>query len=143
MFLTIPGNVKTVEMNEAQRRDLAARVKAKRLAPPYRGNRRAAYTAAMVNSATWTNAENGEPMKERSVVAIVGLLWPETGGDWTLIEPPLGEVDLETLTNVETILAELDRVDLSPEARDYIRRKLREAPTSVPEPEPTERGETA
>lgn len=77
-----------MNMTKGQRKDLARRVEDKRLSD-YGGNRRAAYTDAKVNSATWTKAEKGEVIAERSYVAIIGTLWPETQGDWRRMDPPL------------------------------------------------------
>src|SRR5689334_552348 len=78
-----------MDMTKQQREDLAARIKTVRL-ERFRGNRKAAYTAVGVNSNTWTRAEAGETLAERSLVAIVSALWPETGGDWERMTPPLG-----------------------------------------------------
>jgi hypothetical protein len=106
-----------MEMSKAQRDDLAARVADMRLTQ-YRGNRKAAYTAAGVNSATWTRVEEGLPLKERSCVAIIATLWPETHGDWRRMTPPLGlERDLVT---------EIQESDLSPAAKEFILRTLAE-----------------
>lgn len=44
-----------------------------------------AYTAAGVNSATWTRATSGETIKPHTQRQIVKNLWPETLGDWTQI----------------------------------------------------------
>lgn len=100
-----------MEPTERQREDLAARIRRERIVRF--GTQKGAYVAAGVNSATWTKAEAGKSIAERSLVAIVKLLWPETGGDWHLIEPPLdgGDLDLE---------AEVRNAGLSPAARDHI-----------------------
>lgn len=113
-----------MDLNELQRADLASRVRSVRLSR-YRGNRKAAYTDAEVNSATWERAEKGAPLAERSLVAIVETLWPETAGDWRLLDPPLGgEVD---------VAEEVRRSNLHPKAKNYILRFLDEN-----EPPPTE-----
>jgi hypothetical protein len=77
-----------MEPTPAERTELARRAAHERITR-FGGNRKAAYTEAKVNSNTWTRLENGDPLAERSRVAIVRMLWPETGGDWTKIEPPL------------------------------------------------------
>lgn len=77
-----------MNMTEGQRQDLARRVKDKRVSD-YGGNRRRAYTDAKVNAATWTKVEKGESIAERSYVAIIKTLWPETHGDWQRLDPPL------------------------------------------------------
>jgi hypothetical protein len=74
-----------------QREDLAARVEAIRRSR-YRGSRKAAYTAAEVNSATWTKIESADPtLSPNSLVAILLTLWPESGGDWRKLDPPLSD----------------------------------------------------
>lgn len=106
-----------MEMNQAQRDDLADRVAEARLSR-YRGNRKAAYTDAGVNSATWARVEDGLAVKERSCVAIIATLWPETNGDWRRLDPPLGlEGDLAT---------EVQNSDLSAAAKEAILRTLAE-----------------
>lgn len=84
-----------MEPTQEQRFELARRIEDLRI-EHYGGNRRAAYNAAGVNAATWTKAENGERLAERSLNAIVKLLWPETGGDWRKITPPLAKASLES-----------------------------------------------
>lgn len=108
-----------MDLNESQRSDLAARIERERVVR-FKGNRRAAYNAAGVNAATWTKAENGEPLAERSLVAIVSTLWPETGGDWRLMDPPLGDAGESPLT--PDVLALLEK--LSPSQRERIRAVL-------------------
>lgn len=89
MFLRVPDTMCGMEMSEAQRMDLAARIESKRRSEY--GTRKAAYNAAKVNAATWSKAEAGQPdVAEYSLVAIVKALWPETGGDWRRMDPPLG-----------------------------------------------------
>lgn len=106
-----------MDMTKQQREDLAARIRSVRL-DRYRGNRKAAYTAAGVNSNTWARAEDGETLAERSLVAIVHALWPETGGDWQRLEPPLGGMrDPED---------EVRESNLSPATKDYILRVMAE-----------------
>lgn len=78
-----------MDLTGAQRAELASRIEAARNRR-YRGNKKAAYTAAQVNSETWRRAEAGLSIKPTSLVAIVGTLWPETDGDWRNLDPPLG-----------------------------------------------------
>lgn len=72
-------------MDELERKALGEKVKRVRNAR-YAGSKKAAYTAAGVNAATWDRVEQGLSVKERSLVAIVTALWPETEGDWTRID---------------------------------------------------------
>lgn len=85
MFLGVHDNVYAV--NEDERQKLAERLVAERN-DRFKGSKKAAYTAAGVNSATWDRAEAGQSIKEHSRVAIVRALWPESGGDWTKIPEP-------------------------------------------------------
>lgn len=88
-----------MDMTQAQRDELATRVKNLRI-KRFGGSRKRAYVEAGVNAATWNKAENAESIAERSMVAIVGLLWPETGGDWQQLDPPLdqgGTVSIEEI----------------------------------------------
>ncbi|WP_028637747.1 hypothetical protein [Nocardioides sp. URHA0032] len=111
-----------MDLNESQRRDLAARIERERVRQ-FKGNRRKAYSAAGVNSTTWTKAESpNEPLAERTIIAIVSTLWPETGGDWRLIDPPLKDGGEPLLT--PEVLAELEK--LSPGPREQIRAVLEE-----------------
>lgn len=48
-------------------------------------NKKAVYTKAEVNSATFENALAGQNIKARSLNAIARNLWPETEGDWRKI----------------------------------------------------------
>lgn len=106
-----------MEMSKAQRDDLAARVAEMRLTH-YRGNRKAAYTDAGVNSATWARVEEGLPIKERSCVAIIATLWPETHGDWRRLNPPLG-LDAD-------VIAEVQASNMNPEIKEEVLRRLAE-----------------
>jgi hypothetical protein len=104
-----------MEPNELQRADLAARIRRKRM--EVYGTRRDAYVAAGVNSSTWTRAETGQTLAERSLVAIMKFLWPETGGDWQQLDPPLGgSSDLEN---------EILQSNLKESAKDELLRRLR------------------
>lgn len=115
-----------MDMNEEQRGDFASRIKAVRLRR-FGGSRKAAYTAAGVNSGTWTRAESGLSIAERSVVSIVQALWPESGGDWEALIPPLGPPKL-----VSQIEAEIEASDLSPSTKTFIREIL--ADNTPPDP---------
>lgn len=106
-----------MEPTQGQRADLAARIRRERI--KRYGTQKGAYVAADVNSATWTKAEAGRSIAPRSLVAIVKLLWPETDGDWQLIEPPLSADDLSIEDEVRT-------APLSPAARDRILQLLAE-----------------
>ena len=120
-----------MDMTEAQRKDLAGRVTGKRLSD-YGGNRRRAYNDVGVNSATWTKAEEGVPIAERSYVAIIAGLWPETHGDWRQLDPPLDGDDASDYA------AEVRASNLSAAAKERIIRILAD---EQPPPEPdTERG---
>lgn len=77
-----------MEMTSSERADLAERL-AKMRVERFKGSRKAAYTAAGINSATWARLESGETVKEATVVAVLQAFWPETGGDWRKIVPPL------------------------------------------------------
>jgi hypothetical protein len=70
-----------VELNEVQRRALAAALIDVRTVK-YGGSRKAAYTAAGVNPATWARVESGEPIKEASLTKIAANIFPSTKGNW-------------------------------------------------------------
>lgn len=118
MFLTVPDTIRGMEPNEAQRRDLGDRVTSARI-ERYGGSRKDAYNAAGVNAATWTKVEEGRPLAERSLVAIVKLLWPETGGNWVLIDPPLGG------DSGDLILDEVRDSNLSAPTKEYVTHAVR------------------
>lgn len=79
-------------MNETERAELAALLRGVRTSR-FKGSKKAAYSAAGVNAATWDRAERGESIKEHTQVAIVSALWPDTGGDWTKISEQPDEQD--------------------------------------------------
>lgn len=92
-----------MEMTRGERAALARRIAAARI-ERFKGSRKAAYTAAGINSATWTRLEKGETVKEQTVVAALQTLWPETGGDWRKMDPPLAaSVDLVELVRSSMI----------------------------------------
>lgn len=78
-----------MDLTEEQRDDLARRMERVRISR-YGGSRKAAYSEANVNANTWSSAEAGRPIAERSLIAIVSTLWPDTEGDWRKLVPPLG-----------------------------------------------------
>lgn len=83
-----------MDIEEPERLRLAEQLRTVRLRR-FKGNKKAAYTAAGVNSGTWERAERGEPMREHTRIGIVSALWPETNGDLTRI-PEGGDIDLTT-----------------------------------------------
>lgn len=100
-----------MDLTQEQRDDLAERLERIRISR-YGGNRQAAYTDARVNANTWKSAELGRRIAERSLIAIVRKMWPETDGDWRKLDPPLGgEPDRE---------AEVKSWGLHPEAEAKI-----------------------
>jgi hypothetical protein len=91
-----------MSINDAERADLGERIRTQR--ERLFGTKKAAYQAADVNSATWDKAEAGESVRGDLLRRIVRTLWPETEGDWTLVDQ---EIDPED----PSIIAELvDRV---------------------------------
>lgn len=84
-----------MQMDEDQRLFFGAALTALRTSR-FGGSRKAAYTAAGVNSATWRRAEQGQTLKEHTLATIVGNLFPGTGGDWTRLLHP-GSRDLSVL----------------------------------------------
>jgi hypothetical protein len=82
MFLGVSGSVVSVEMTQRQRQMFATLLTEVRNTR-FKGNRKAAYTAAGVNSETWRRAEAGESIKEHTLTKIVASLFPRTKGDWT------------------------------------------------------------
>lgn len=85
-----------------QRAELGKRIERERLRQFVTA--KTAYTSAGINSATWSKAEKGQTIAERSLIAIVRLLWPETEGDWQLIEPAIedAEVDVAEIVKAST-----------------------------------------
>jgi hypothetical protein len=70
-----------VQMTPPQRRAFGALLVSVRN-DRFKGSRKAAYTAAGVNSTTWARAEEGESIKEHTISKIVSSLFPRTAGDW-------------------------------------------------------------
>ncbi|TAJ21824.1 MAG: hypothetical protein EPO65_00555 [Dehalococcoidia bacterium] len=73
-----------MDMSEQDRADLGAAIKRQR--ERLYGTKKAAYVAAEVNQHTWEKAERGEALRGDRLRRIVRTLWPETEGDWTLID---------------------------------------------------------
>lgn len=123
-----------MEPNEAERQDLADRVTAERI--QRYGTRIAAYAAAGINSATWTKVEQGQPVSERSLIAVVKHLWPETGGDWRRLSPPLGGGQPWS----DQLLNLIEQAPLSEEARRQILAILEGESPPPQSPDTGERG---
>lgn len=105
-----------MDLNEVQREDLARRAHRVRI-ERFGGKKNAAYGAAGVNSNTWERMELAQPIAERSLVAIVRMLWPETAGDWRDIDPPLGgDVDVAEQVRRSN--------DLTPAAKELILQRM-------------------
>lgn len=84
-------------MTEQDRERLAARLRMEQQVRFF-GIAKDAYTAAGVNSATWTRAVTGQTITPRKQIQIVAKLWPDTQGDWTRIPdlPPPAPASAET-----------------------------------------------
>lgn len=123
------------ELSNEQRADLATRVEAERIRR-YGGNRKAAYTAAGVNSGTWTRIESGLRVREHTLTPVIALLWPATGGDWRQMRPPLGGVE----GAATDLAAEVEASDLSPSTKSYILQQL--ADLTPPDPPPSDSQES-
>lgn len=136
MFLGVSVSVRGVEMNETERAQLAVHLRAARTVR-FKGNKKAAYTAAGVNAATWDRAEKGESIKEHTQIAIVSALWPTSGGDWTRIPDDERLASGEGLTprDFERIAARLD--ELSADNAE-LRRRLDEAESRIEELYPSD-----
>lgn len=94
-------------ISDRDREVVAARLADEQLIE-YRGNKKSAYTAAGVNSATWERALAGLPIKPTSLVQIVTALWPESGGRWDAV-PPAGEPDRTAGREDDERLDDLER----------------------------------
>lgn len=93
-----------MEMTEAERADLANRITSARIERFV--TRSAAYGEAKINSGTWSNLEEGKPVAERTLITALRMLWPETGGDWRKLDPPLGSTsDLESQVRASNLPA--------------------------------------
>lgn len=90
MFLDVSGMVAGVdiqqELDEAERAEVADRLLAEQR-ERFDGVRKAAYTAAGVNPATWARATAGLRVRPDRLVQIVKAFWPESRGQWELVPP--------------------------------------------------------
>lgn len=103
-----------MELNEQQRLALgAALIDVRTLR--FKGSRKAAYTAAGVNPATWTRVESGEPIKEASLAKIAANLFPSTRGNWRALFDGDAVVipgdDLPETTNPERLDIAFELID--------------------------------
>jgi hypothetical protein len=81
MFLGVSGRVLVMpEMDDEQRIRLGRSVRQARM--ERFTTKIAAYQAAGINSATWDRIEAGESVRDHSLIPVIKLLWPPTGGDW-------------------------------------------------------------
>lgn len=71
-----------MELTDAHRQSLADVFRVMRRGR-FLDNKKDAYTAAGVNSATWERLERGLPVKPQTLSKVLARLIPETGGDWT------------------------------------------------------------
>lgn len=111
-----------MEMTQAQRQEFAQRIQRKRILD-YGDNKKAAYNAAGINSGTWARLEQGQRVAPRTVYVVCKSLWPETGGDWRQLVPPLaGEDAVSQLTDRE--LAALRDIIGEADVDDALRRRL-------------------
>lgn len=97
MFLGVSVNVQGVDMNQAQRDQFAEWLRGLQVRK-FDSNAKAAYTAAGVNSGTWTRALTGLPLRAQSVSKIVRAFRPDTEGDWTRLDLD-GDADVGGVTN--------------------------------------------
>lgn len=93
MFLGVSASVLDVQMTDVQRELFAAALIDVRM-ERFGGSRKAAYTAAKVNAATWTRAESGQTVKESSLAKIVATAFPSTRGDWRVLFTEDGALDV-------------------------------------------------
>lgn len=77
------------ELSDQERALIAARLLVEQR-ERFDGVRKAAYTAAGVNPATWTRATTGERVRPDRMVMIVKSLWPASRGDWSQVPAPTG-----------------------------------------------------
>lgn len=92
MFLDVSESVRHVkptEPNETQRKALAA-AGDDALRARFKGVKKDAYSKADVNSGTWSRFEQGLVIRPDSLIAIVQVLWPESGGDWRRVDLSVG-----------------------------------------------------
>lgn len=73
-------------MNEKGRKELGRRIRAKRIKEF--GTSTAAEREAKVNNATLKRAEQGLPVRDDRLAAIIKALWPASDGDWERLDDP-------------------------------------------------------
>ncbi len=101
-----------VEMTDTDRAQVAKQMQAT-LAREFGGNKKAAYTHAGVNPATFDRMLAGEVVKTHSLTAAVGRLWPETEGDWRrLLTGPVSAPGLDELSDADLMRVLLRRAEL-------------------------------
>lgn len=116
-------------MNESDRKAFAARL-AEELLGEYGNNKKAAYTKAQVNAATFQRALDGLPLRSDRLAGVVRNLWPESDGDWRKIPergvPAVKEVWSHSVANgpwsaeVDSAMADVDArfIDLESRVND-------------------------
>lgn len=90
---------------------LAERLRAERMTR-FTGSKKAAYTAAGVNAATWDRVEAGLPVKDYTLGKVLAGLWPEASGDWSAVPPAASTSAREpgSYADLERRVAELERL---------------------------------
>lgn len=95
--------------------DIERQVVARRLLAEQRmrfdGAKKAAYTAAGINAATWTRVTSGQRVRPNTLVQMVKRLWPESQGRWERVpdeDAPktLSRGDLESVIATLRIVSE-------------------------------------
>lgn len=109
MFLGVSETVCLVdiqqELTEIGREVVAGRLLVEQRVR-FKGSKKAAYTAAGVNPATWDRAITQQRVRPDKLVQIVTALWPESGGDWQAIpriaqvQKPAFQADLDALSRL-------------------------------------------
>jgi hypothetical protein len=82
MFLGVSGTVAAMTSSASEERAVLGELIRQRRESVF-GTKRAAYSKAEVNAATWDKAEAGESVRGDLLRKIVRALWPDTDGDWT------------------------------------------------------------
>lgn len=111
-----------------QREDLGRRIQ-DALTWKFDGVKSKLYQKAEVNAQTLDNALAGKPLAERTLLKVVRTIWPETGGDWRRITPPLGSrTNLAGRqgppVDIIWVESELKDSDLDPRAKAVIHQAL-------------------
>ena len=97
-------------MSDAERIELAERITRRRMSEY--GTKRAAYSAANINAATWDRIEEGLPVRHDRLVAAVRTLWPHSGGDWRAIDEPQ-PLRFNTLGDLDDLPARVSRIEVT------------------------------